>query len=889
MRNIFSYIIFAVLFSTNAVGATYLNGDTVRSPDRTKVWSMPSATDTLVGRATADTLTNKSISGASNTLSNIPNSATTATNANTANAIVARDANANTTINNLIENYATTATAGSTTTLTVSSAYQQYFTGTLAQSVQMPVTSTLVVGQQYQVVNLSTGIVTLLSSGGNTITTLPPNTSVVATCISTSGTTAASWSAISGGSGGVSAWAASFPYAAGNLVTYGGSIYTAIGSFTSGSSFEADMSANNWKYVGKNNSIKNIVLNGDFEDGDASGWTAMGCATLTNGIPACVGSGGAALSSSNGGRAAGASTLPASVDTNSNIEGKYALNIGTNAAGTIGDGYVSPVYYVEPINRGRVLSFDVAFKLLTGSPVMGGTSSDTYAIAWYDPTNNQFMPQEGGQTGIFSFTQSSGVGHAKGTFQTLTNTAGLQAFIYSPVAPTGLSAIVADAVTLVPQTLVYGPLETDVIKSTTVTMSGFGTISGLSYSSRRVGDSLEVQGYFTAGTVAGTQAQIGVVFNNAAVTVDTSKIGAGQVVGHLGINSQSATYFTQAILAPSSNQSYVNVGVQTSGTNELAPANGNNVSGTGGIVGFYFTVPIVGWGSNQLLSSDADTRVIGALYTGAPPTGTLNGSLNTVTFGTQVKDTNAAYSGGTYTVSSSGLYDIAAQVDINNASVAVNGNIMLALFINGVETYDNVTWFPSTSLLEYTPSISVKSVPLNAGDTVVLKASSSGTTPVYVSNAKTNRFSISKQSGPSQIASSETISARYHNATATVTTTYSDVTFSTKDRDDHAAVSGASFTCPISGWYSVKASIYGGGTWALNGYQALSLVVGGVQWSETTDIAGGAVGNMVSKIVDDAYCAAGSAIKIQVKSSATTPTVVNNNVDNFFSVTRLGN
>lgn len=57
--------------------------------------TLPTSTDTIVGRATTDTLTNKSISGSGNTFSNIPNSATTATNANTASAIVSRDGSGN--------------------------------------------------------------------------------------------------------------------------------------------------------------------------------------------------------------------------------------------------------------------------------------------------------------------------------------------------------------------------------------------------------------------------------------------------------------------------------------------------------------------------------------------------------------------------------------------------------------------------------------------------------------------------------------------------------------------------------------------------------------------------------------------------------------------------
>ena len=89
--------------------------------------------------------------------------------------------------------YTTTATAAGTTTLTVSSTQQQFFTGVTTQTVVLPVTSTLVLGQSFRIVNMSTGVVTVNSSGGNAVVAMVPLSEVTVTCILTSGTTAASW------------------------------------------------------------------------------------------------------------------------------------------------------------------------------------------------------------------------------------------------------------------------------------------------------------------------------------------------------------------------------------------------------------------------------------------------------------------------------------------------------------------------------------------------------------------------------------------------------------------------------------------------------------------------------------------------------------------------
>src|SRR5487761_1336986 len=124
---------------------------------------------------------------------NGPSTGTGVAIAATANTLTLRDANGNVTTVNLLESLTSTATAAGTTTLTVSSNYQQLFTGTSTQTVTLPVASTLVVGQSWQIVNASTGAVTVQSSGSNSVIVLAASTMATVTCIQASGTGTASW------------------------------------------------------------------------------------------------------------------------------------------------------------------------------------------------------------------------------------------------------------------------------------------------------------------------------------------------------------------------------------------------------------------------------------------------------------------------------------------------------------------------------------------------------------------------------------------------------------------------------------------------------------------------------------------------------------------------
>lgn len=91
--------------------------------------------------------------------------------------------------------FTTTATAGGTTTLTVLSTQTQQFTGTLNETVALPVVSTLKLGDSWRLLNDSTGVVTVQSSGGTVVATLASGEAATPTVVAVTGTGAASWEA----------------------------------------------------------------------------------------------------------------------------------------------------------------------------------------------------------------------------------------------------------------------------------------------------------------------------------------------------------------------------------------------------------------------------------------------------------------------------------------------------------------------------------------------------------------------------------------------------------------------------------------------------------------------------------------------------------------------
>jgi hypothetical protein len=101
----------------------------------------------------------------------------------------------------LVFGLTSTATAAGTTTLVAASTTFQRFTGVTTQSIVLPNATTLFAGQEFVIINRSTGILTVKYADGTTLTTVAPQTDKIVkvlTIVTSNGT----WETMAFGSAG---------------------------------------------------------------------------------------------------------------------------------------------------------------------------------------------------------------------------------------------------------------------------------------------------------------------------------------------------------------------------------------------------------------------------------------------------------------------------------------------------------------------------------------------------------------------------------------------------------------------------------------------------------------------------------------------------------------
>ena len=383
----------------------------------------------------------------------------------------------------------------------------------------------------------------------------------------------------------------------------------------------------------------------------------------------------------------------------------------------------------------------------------------------------------------------------KATFQTsYSNSSTKQQYrliIHQSLAGTSAYTMQFDNFSVGPQVTASGYAGSDIVGFTPT--GAWSTNTSYSGKWRRVGDCAEIE-YELLLSGAPTSATLtlnmppGMVIDTAKLvnfTADTTQVGSAKIV-----DSGTASSLAIALVSNSTTLKLYAQNVSGTAPNRLdGPITQSYpiVFAVNDRVQANILVPIVGWSSNTVASSETDTRVISTSATRASAAATIS---TTIASWTTVQDRNGAFnaSTGVYTVKVPGDFYLSATYQMSVTSTS------LAAFYNGVNTaVGTVATVGSTGGI-----VSVLFPNCKVGDTLTLQPTASTT----VANAT---LAIFRLSGPAQITATESVTAIYQSTAATSylngPTTYA---FATKIKDTHGSFSSNVFTAPVSGTYDIE-------------------------------------------------------------------------------------
>lgn len=561
--------------------------------------------------------------------------------------------------------------------------------------------------------------------------------------------------------------------------------------------------------------------------------------------------------------------------TSSPLRGVGMFRITKSAANRQGEG-VSYDFTIASADKAKPLA--ISFEYNPSSAFVAGDSSDI-RVWIYDVTNAVLI-------GTAPYTIQGGSGANQkfiGTFQTNSNSTSYRLIFHIGTTNASAWTFDFDNVVVGPQMLNYGaPIGDWTLDANFAPSAGFGTVSGQNIYRRRVGDTMEVMGSFKCGTVAASTAYIQLP---AGFVIDTTKITATASVQTIGMVNREASAATTLNTEPTSqgplfydgsttNQVFIAYQAQTNALNKV---NGSTWGSNSDEVSFFFQVPILGWGSNVVMSNDTDTRVVAArAYAQNISANNARINFSTVDFDTHgVITTGASWA---YTCPVSGYYRVSSAVSSVSTSF-------------GIQVYKNGSVEKQLGGISATTGVPVAGgsvvVSCKAGDTLDVRTAQNITT---TNDTTSSWISIERLTGPAAIAATETVAAR---ATTSVTNTASGiVVFTAKTYDTHGGfdVATGRYTCPTSGKYSVKAAVtYTSSAFSAGAAESLNLYKNAVQYSQIAyhQVEAAKTEPITLSGSDEIQCLAGDIIDIRTIGSSVA--LDGSAINNFVSIYRIGN
>ena len=534
---------------------------------------------------------------------------------------------------------------------------------------------------------------------------------------------------------------------------------------------------------------------------------------------------------------------------------------------------VSYAFTIDRADQAKALSFDWDYEIASGTYVGDSTNGYDMGGYLYDVTNGTLIYPTSCQienTGV--------IAHQHCEFQTSYNSTSYRACIHTQSTSTSNYTLQFSGFSITPNTHSTGSITTDWTAYTPV-FTGLGTVGDIAVQSRRNGDSLEVKGNFQVGSPTGVTAKMTLGYKGVSgnVTIDSSKLASGgfnELVGYR-VSNQALAGSYDVLVNPSTSTTELLWGHHNSSTGGTASQIGTDEFVPNEFVSFYARVPILGWSTSQVLSSDTATNVIAASYFTSGSVALTAGSP--IDFATKDFDLGGNVTTGAawkFTASVPGVYRVSAF--LNTTSVSANLNI----YKNGalyklLGTANTSAYSGGSTMIE-----------LKGGDYIDVRPSSSGT----LATDNTQSISIERLSGPAQIAASETVMA-YYGISVDRTPGTSQVNYDTKVIDTHGAVTtGASwkFTAPISGMYKVSgaSNVSSGGGGSLMVYKngsafgAVSALTTGVV-NNTSALAGLVVPMVAGDYIDFRPNIAGSTFQYGFGSPSQINYVVIERVGNY--------